>query len=139
MNEINQGAFVSEGRRNFVTATPFEDEAGLGAVDTNLFHIWVCEVLRQRTQRCHRRKDSPQQLLGVLAIHRRHGASLLFIDHTTDELMNPLLIVDPHPREIAPCQLGSELGLHTRADLKLDYRAIACGYCHLETADPVSG
>ena len=139
MDEVYQGGFVSEGRRNFLTTPAFEDEAGLGAVDTHLFHVWVCEVFRQRAQRCHRGKDPPQKLFGFLAQHRRHGSALLFGDYTSDQLTNPRLVVDAHAREAASCQLGRELGLDARPSLLLDHNAIACGYCHLETAKGASG
>jgi hypothetical protein len=66
MDEVHKRGFVREGWSNFVATPTFENEAGLGAIDTNLFHVWVCEVLRQGAQRSHRGKDPPQELFGVL-------------------------------------------------------------------------
>ena len=138
MHEVHEGGFVCEGRRNFMTTPAFEDEAGLRAVDTNLFHVWVCEVLRQRAERCHRRKDPLQKLLGLLALHRRHGSSLLVSDNTSDELVNPRLVVDTYTREVTSCQLGRKLGLDARAGVLLYRSAIAWCYCHVETAKRAS-
>jgi hypothetical protein len=139
MDEINEGGFVREWWRNLVTSPAFEDEACVGAVDTNLFHVRVRKVLRQRAKRRHCSKGPAQQLLGLFLTHRRHGSSLLVADHAPDEVMDPELIVDTYAREIAPCQLGGELGLDARTHLKLDGGALAAGYCHLETAEPISG
>jgi hypothetical protein len=139
VDEVHERSFVRERRRNLVTTPSLEDEALIGAVDTNLFHIWVGKVLRQRAKRCHCSKGPAQQLLGFFLTHRRHGSSLLVADHAPDEVMDPELIVDAHAREITPGQLGGELGLDAHTHLQLDGAAIAGGYCHLETAAPKSG
>jgi hypothetical protein len=139
VDQIDEGGFIREGRRNFMTTSSFEDEARLGAIDSNLFHIWICQVLSQRAERRHRRKDAAQQLLGLVVAHRRHCTSFLFADNTSDKVANPELIVDAHAREIAPCQLGCQLGLDARSGQQLDGRAVAGSYRHLETAEFKSG
>jgi hypothetical protein len=139
VHQVHKGGFVREWRHNFVTPPTFEDEAGFGAVDTDLFDVWICKVFGKRAQRCHGGKDPPQQLLRLFAVNRRHGASLLFCNHPSDQLVNPGLVVDAYACEIAPCQLGRELGLDARADLKLNRSAIASGYRHASTAVPASG
>jgi hypothetical protein len=89
VDQIDQSGFVREGRRNLMTTSSFEDEARFGAIDTNLFHIWVRKVLSQRAEWGHRRENPAQQLLGFVVVHRRHGTSLLLGDNTSNELSNP--------------------------------------------------
>jgi hypothetical protein len=139
VNEVDEGGFVREGRRNFMAASSFEYEARFGAVDTNLLYIRVRKVLSQRAKRGHRRKNPAQQLFGLAAVHRRHRSSLHLAHYTSDELSNPELIFQSHAREITPCQLGRKLGLDARSDLQLDASAICGVYCHPETAVPRSG
>jgi hypothetical protein len=138
VHEVHEGRLVRERRRNLVSAPTFEDEAGFSAVDANLFNVGVCEVLGQGPQRSDRRKDPPQKLFGLLAVDRQRGSSPLVTDHTSHQLINPGLVVNAHAGEVTSRQLGRELGLDPRASLLLDRLAVACGYCHDDTAGTAS-
>ena len=118
-----------------MTAPTFEDEAGFSAVDANLFNVRICEVFGQRPKRRNRRKDPPQELFGLLAVHRQRGSSPLFADNTPHQVINPGLVVDAHAGEVTARQFGRKLGLDACARLLLDRMAVAGGYCHEDTAE----
>jgi len=115
VNKLDQRILVGEWRGDRLAPARPENEAGFGAVDPHLLDVRVRQVLRERPERRHRRKDSPPSLL------RLHAVELgLLCDETSDELIDPVLVFDTKARPIAPRELGGELGLDASANAGLD-------------------
>jgi hypothetical protein len=89
MNELDQCVFVVKRGGNRLAATRLEDEARFGPVDPNFLDFGIGQVLRQRTERCHRCEDSPPGFLRLCAVQIG-----LLSDEPPDELVNPTLVFD---------------------------------------------
>src|SRR5258708_25549918 len=89
-----------------------ENEARLRAIDADLLHIGVGEMLGQRAERRNGREHAAPDELPVV---ERIRCMSLVADLATDELVHPALVLDTHPRALAKRPLFGQSPLHPRA------------------------
>jgi len=91
-------------------------------------------MLGERTKRSDRREHSTPELLRVFMSGRRQRRTLLLADYSSNELVDPRLIVHPEARPIAASELGCKFGLDKRPDTSFGGRWCDVPYDH---EDPI--
>src|SRR5438309_2351444 len=126
MHELDQPGLVCKRRRQYVPMAALEDKASFGSVDPHFLDLWIREMLGQRPKRSHCREDAAPHLLGLFMGRWRRRLTLLLTHDSTDELVDPVLIVDAQAGAIAPRQLSGKLHLDERTQARLGCRRIMC-------------
>jgi hypothetical protein len=116
VHELDESGLIRERRWENVAAAALEDKTRLRAVDAHLLHLRVREMLRERTKWSDRREDAPPELLRVFMSGSRRGRTLVLADNSSDQLVDPALIVHPQARAVTASELGCKLCLDERPD-----------------------
>ncbi len=95
VDELHESGFIRERRWKNVAAAALENETGLRAVDAHLLHLRIREMLRERTKRGDRCEHSTPELLRLFMSGRRQRCTLVVADYSSNELIDPKLIVHP--------------------------------------------
>src|SRR5579872_4573046 len=106
MDELDERRFVVEWWRDRETLATAKHIAGARAVDPDLFHLGVGEVLGERPEWRHRGEDSPPQPLARGVVEMRFLG-----DQAPDHLVDPPLVFDAQPCPVLPGKLKRQLRL----------------------------